>query len=199
MRILATWLAILSLSACATNSSPPPDAAPPEDQYIDEYLIGIGDNLRVDVYQHADLSAAVSVRPDGKITVPVAGEIFVGSRTPVAVAEIIATELSQYVREPIVTVTVAGMAGSEYQNRIRVTGAVNSPKSAPYRTGMTVLDVVLEAGGVSEYGAPSRALIYRKNGERLKVRLDRILRSGDMSTNYYLQPGDILTVPERIF
>jgi len=198
-RGLCAIIAVILTAGCTTGGTPPPQDDTPEEQYIENYLIGIGDNLRVDVYKHADLSASVTVRPDGRVTVPVAGEIFVGSRTPTEVSDIIAEALSEYVREPIVTVTVAGMASSEYENRIRVTGAVNSPRSQPYRTGMTVLDVVLEAGGVSEFAAPSRTLIYRKNGEKLNVRLDRILRSGDMSTNYPLRPGDIITVPERVF
>jgi len=129
----------------------------------------------------------------------VAGEIFVGSKTPEAVSEIIAAELEEYIRTPIVTVTVAGMGSNEYVNRIRVTGAVNSPSSRPYRTGMTVLDVVLESGGLTEFAAPSRTVIYRKSGERIGVRLDRIMRAGDMSTNYPLRPGDIIAVPERVF
>ncbi|MEQ8783480.1 MAG: polysaccharide biosynthesis/export family protein [Roseibium album] len=195
-------MALLGLSmvwGCSSTTAPPSEPVLPEEQYIDEYLIGIGDTLQVDVYQQPDLSAVVAVRPDGKITVPVAGEIFVGSRSPEAVSELIVQRLSEYVRSPIVTVTVAGMGSSEYLSRIRVTGAVNQPTSQPYRTGMTVLDVVLEAGGLSDFAAPSRTVIYRKSGERLKVRLDRILRSGDMSTNYPLRAGDVVTVPERIF
>jgi polysaccharide biosynthesis/export protein len=190
---------MLLLSACATETASPPLAdVAPEDEYIDMYLIGIGDSLRVDVYQHPDLSVQVTVRPDGRITVPVAGEIFVGSRSPEDVGDIIAERMAEYIRDPIVTVTVAGMGSSEYVNRIRVTGAVNSPTSQPYRTGMTVLDVILEAGGVTDFAAPSRTVIYRRDGQRLGVRLDRILRAGDMSTNHSLRPGDIITVPERI-
>jgi polysaccharide export outer membrane protein len=188
------------LAACAAGTGAPPDTTiPPEDQYIDEYLIGIGDNLQVDVYQHPDVSTNVTVRPDGKITIPVAGEVFVGSRTPVAVADIIKERLAEYIRDPIVTVTVSGMGSSEYENRVRITGAVGSPSSQPYRTGMTVLDVVLEAGGVSEFAAASKTVIYRKGQKPISVRLDRILKSGDMSTNYQLRPGDVITVPERIF
>jgi polysaccharide export outer membrane protein len=199
-RSLLPTLCLLVLAGCAANTGAPPDInIPPEDQYIDEYLIGIGDNLQVDVYQHPDVSTNVTVRPDGKITIPVAGEVFVGSRTPVAVADIIKERLAEYIRDPIVTVTVSGMGSSEYENRVRITGAVGSPSSQPYRTGMTVLDVVLEAGGVSEFAAPSKTVIYRKGEAPIRVRLDRILKSGDMSTNYQLRPGDVITVPERIF
>jgi len=197
---LLTLIGILTgMVACASTSAPPDGSALPEEHYIDEYLIGIGDSLQIHVYQHPDISTNVTVRPDGRITVPVAGELFVGSKTPEAVSEIISTELEEYIRTPIVTVTVGGMGSSEYVNRIRVTGAVNNASSKPYRTGMTVLDVVLESGGLTEFAAPSRTVIYRKSGERINVRLDQIMRAGDMSTNYALRPGDIIAVPERVF
>ena len=99
----------------------------------------------------------------------------------------------------IVTVTVGGTGSEEYVNRVRITGAVNSPNSLPFRTGMTVLDVVLEAGGPTDFAATSKTVIYRKGSGQLRVRLDRILKSGDMATNYQLKPGDVISVPERIF
>jgi polysaccharide export outer membrane protein len=199
LRSLIGLAAAILLTACASDAAPPSTSVPLEDQYIDEYLIGIGDSLKVDVYKNPDVSTTVTVRPDGKVTIPVAGEVFVGSRTPESVADIITERLAEYIRDPIVTVTVEGMGSSEYVNRVRITGAVGSPSSQPFRTGMTVLDVVLEAGGVTEFAASSKTLIYRKGSEPLKVRLDRILKAGDMSTNYELKPGDIITVPERIF
>ncbi|MEZ5561164.1 MAG: polysaccharide biosynthesis/export family protein [Pseudomonadales bacterium] len=194
--ILSVLLGLVFGCTSGTVAPPPePDAEP---AFADEYKIGIGDNIAVDVYQHDDISAAVLVRPDGKITVPVAGDIMVGGKTPEEVASVIATELSEYVRDPIVTVTVVGMGSAEYLTRVRVTGAVEAPQTLPYRAGMTVMDVVLEAGGPNEFANSSKTVLYR-NGERIRVRLDRILNRGDMSTNYSLRPGDIITIPERIF
>jgi polysaccharide export outer membrane protein len=115
------------------------------------------------------------------------------------VADSIEVILSEYVREPVVTVTVTGMGSNEYLTRVRITGAVSGPSSIPYRPGMTVLDVILDAGGVTEFANPRRARIYRATGDRLDVRLDKILQDGDMSTNYALRPGDVITVPQRIF
>ena len=195
---LAALLTSVCLVACSSTAPPPSDSTDSRDNYIDAYQIGIGDQLNVNVYRQEDLSTVVTVRPDGKITVPVVGELFVGSKTPEEVSKVIAEALSTYVRDPLVTVTVAGI-GNEYSSRIRVTGAVNNPQTTPYRTGMTVLDVVLEAGGVTEFAAPSKTVIYRKNQEKIGIRLDRILKTGDLSTNVQLQPGDIITVPERIF
>lgn len=190
---------IVFLTGCATSTSAPPrDVSNESTGYIEDYQIGIGDQLIVDVYRQEDLSRTVTVRPDGKITVPVVGDVFVGSKTPEQVGEVIRKELSTYIRDPLVTVTVGGI-GTEYESRVRVTGAVTAPQTTPFRTGMTVLDVVLESGGITEFAAPSKTVIYRNGQEQIKVRLDRILRAGDLSTNYALEPGDIITVPERIF
>ena len=90
------------------------------------------------------------------------------------------------------------MGSAEYSSRVRVTGAVNSPSSLPFRSGMTVLDVILEVGGPNEFANPNKTLLYRRSGEPLRIRLDRLLKGGDMSTNYRLRPGDIISVPERI-
>ncbi len=165
----------------------------------DEYHIGIGDNLKVDVYRNPDLSVSVTVRPDGKITVPVAGDVAVGGHTPEEVSTVVATALAEYIRDPIVTTTVVGMGSNEFLSRVRVTGAVMKPSSMPYRNGMTVLDVILESGGVNQFANSSGTVLYRASGEHLKIRLDRLLRGADMSTNYPIKPGDLITVPERLF
>jgi polysaccharide biosynthesis/export protein len=191
-------IALLLLVGCTTEVVPPPqdDTGP---TFSADYKIGIGDNLRVDVYRNADLSVNVTVRPDGKVTVPVAGDVSVGGRTPEEVSKAISTALSEYIRDPIVTTTVVGLGTNEYLTRVRVTGAVAQPSSRPYRNGMTVIDVILESGGVTEFANAGGTILYRANGERLKIRLDRLLKGADMSTNYPVKPGDTITVPERLF
>lgn len=199
LRVLASAVVVF-LVGCAGATAPPPYSA--EDagaEFADEYRIGIGDSLNVNVWRNEDLSVAVPVRPDGKISVPLAGDVMVGGKTPEAVGAEIAERLRTYIRDPFVTVIVTDMGSDEYRSRVRVTGAVNSPASLPYRQGMTVLDVVLEAGGINEFAAPGRAVLYRSNGERVPLQLDRILNRGDMATNYQLRPGDVITVPERAF
>jgi polysaccharide export outer membrane protein len=190
--------ALLTVSACTTKVAPPPkdDTGP---AFSNEYRIGIGDSLKVDVYRNADLSVSVTVRPDGKITVPVAGDVSVGGMTPEEVSKVIAAALGEYIRDPIVTTTVQGMGSNEFLTRVRVTGAVSKPTSMSYRNGMTVLDVVLDAGGVTEFANPGGTVLYRASGEHLKIRLDRLLNGADMSTNYAVKPGDVITVPERLF
>ena len=91
------------------------------------------------------------------------------------------------------------MGSNEFLTRVRVTGAVAKPTSTPYRNGMTVLDVILESGGVNEFANPSGTILYRASGEHMKIRLDKLLKGADMSTNYAVKPGDLITVPERLF
>jgi polysaccharide biosynthesis/export protein len=180
---------------CATTAAPPAGSIQvPE--FADEYRIGIGDGLDIRVWRNDDLSVTVPVRPDGRISVPLAGDLMVGGQTPEQVAAMITARLSEYIRDPNVTVIVTE-PGIRY--RVRVTGAVSDPVSIPYSQGMTVLDVVLQAGGPNEFASLGRTMLYRANGDALPVALDRILNRGDMSTNYQVAPGDIVTVPERAF
>ncbi|MEM7220246.1 MAG: XrtA/PEP-CTERM system exopolysaccharide export protein [Pseudomonadota bacterium] len=185
-----------AVSAPATQPAP---AAPAAFEYDDAYRIGVGDSLQVNVWRHEDLSINVPVRPDGKISVPLGGDIAVGDRTPEQVSASISEKLAKYVRDPFVTVIVTEMGSNQYRSRVRVTGAVQRPISLPYRQGMTVLDVVLEAGGANEFASLSNASLYRRDGSRQPVRLDRILRRGEMETNYDLRPGDVITVPQSAF
>ncbi|MDA1076640.1 MAG: polysaccharide biosynthesis/export family protein [Proteobacteria bacterium] len=162
-------------------------------------MIGVGDTLNVNVWRNPDLSVSVPVRPDGKISVPLADDVMVGNKTPEEVAEIIKERLSTFIRDPYVTVIVASMGSNDFRSRVRVTGAVNQPLSQAYRQGMTVLDMVLEAGGVNTFANPGKTALYRRDGQKLEINLDAILEKGDMSTNYQLKPGDVVTVPQRAF
>ncbi len=203
MSCYVRWFTVLAFASlvvgCTSNTAPPPQPEREEVGFADEYRIGVGDNLRIDVWRNADLSVVVPVRPDGKISVPLAGDIFVGNRTPEEVSATITEKLATYIRDPFVTVIVMDMGSDQYRSRVRVTGAVAAPLSVPYRQGMTVLDVVLEAGGVNEFANPDATVLYRASGERLDIELDKMLKRGDMTTNYSVSPGDVITVPERLF
>ncbi len=166
----------------------------------EEYLIGVGDQLDLRVWRNPDLSAKVPVRPDGRISAPLVGDIEAAGLTPEMLADLVSEKLSQYIRNPQVTVVVANPSSSDYQQRVRITGAVNKPVSLAFRDGMTVLDLVLEAGGTTKFALPNKTKLYRKaNGETkvYPIYLDDILKKGRVSTNYPLSPSDILTVPER--
>ncbi|NIP15368.1 MAG: sugar ABC transporter substrate-binding protein [Pseudomonadales bacterium] len=187
------------LGGCATDGAPPPASNTTIPDFTEDYRIGVGDTLSVSVWRNEDLSVTAPVRPDGKISVPLAGDVLVGDKTPEEVSAEITEKIAAYIRDPFVTVIVTDMGSAEYRSRVRVTGAVENPVSLPYRQGMTILDVVLEAGGVNEFANASKSTLFRRSGERLEVNLDRILKRGDMSTNFNVQPGDVITVPERAF
>lgn len=169
---------------------------------VDEYVLGATDVVQVSVWRNEDLSISVPVRPDGMISVPLVGDVRAAGRTPANLAEIIERNLAQYIREPQVSIVVTSMGSHEYSDRVRVTGAVQQPVSVPHRAGMTVLDVVLGAGGATPFAALNNSMLYRKmNGEvvAIPIRLEDILNNGDVKTNYAIRPGDILSVPERRF
>lgn len=196
-------LTLFGLSSCANvGGVASGEAASVPDVVVDEYRIGADDQVEVNVWKNPELSVSMPVRPDGKISIPLIGDVQAGGRTPAEVAAEIRERLSEYVRDPNVTVILTELRNNEYVSRIRVTGAVQTPTSLAHRQGMTVLDAVLQAGGVNEFAAPSRARLYRKIGNETKVYpvdLSGILNEGKLATNYELQPGDIITVPERLF
>jgi polysaccharide export outer membrane protein len=194
---------LMLLSACATTSgSTQAPKIDPAAQAVGAYRIGVDDEVKVAVWQNPGLDVSVPVRPDGKISVPLVGDIDAGGRTPEEVAAEIKEKLATFVRDPQVTVILTQLRSHEYLSRVRVTGAVHQPVSVPYRQGMTVLDAVLAAGGTNEFAAADRTELYRKEGEGTRayaVRLDQILQKGELTTNYPVQPGDVITVPERTF
>ncbi|MCP5182957.1 MAG: polysaccharide biosynthesis/export family protein [Pseudomonadales bacterium] len=203
-RLFGATLTLLVFAGCASSTSAPPDSAAMKPgnvttDYAEKYLIGVGDSLSVNVWRNPDLSVSVPVRPDGMISVPLAGDVPVGDKTPEEVAAYVTEQLRKFIRDPHVTVIVTQMGSDAYRSRVRVTGAIKKPVSVPYRQGMTVLDMVLEAGGLTDFAVPGKAKLYRRSGESLKIELDRILQKGDMETNYAMQPGDVITVPERAF
>ena len=167
------------------------------------YRIGETDTINIEVWKNPELSVGVVVRPDGMISLPLVGDVLASGKTTDELSADITKALSDYVRTPQVTVIVVNPASAEFRNRVRVTGAVNQQTSIPYKEGMRVLDVILTAGGLTEFAAANRALLYRKNAEGVvtpyEVRLKDILDKGQLDTNYLLQPSDIITVPERNF
>lgn len=201
---VAALLATVMLGACASGGStlPPPkqEATTP---VVDAYRIGVDDQLQITVWHNPDLSVSVPVRPDGKITVPLVGDVDAGGRTTDQVGSEIQGKLAQYIRDPQVAVILTALRSHEYLSRVRVTGAVRAPISIPFRQGMTVLDAVLAAGGTTEFAAPDRTELFRHdargNTQAYAVRLEKILQQGDLENNYPVQPGDVITVPQRAF
>ena len=197
--LAASLLALLA--ACTTTGTPTAGAPPADVPMAEAYKIGVDDVVQVSVWRNPDLGITAPVRPDGMISVPLVGDVQAGGRVPAEVAKDIQTKLSAYVVDPQVAVILTELRSHEYLSRVRVTGAVRQPISIPYRQGMTVLDAVLAAGGVTEFAAPDRSNLYRKNSDgtgTYQVRLDGVLNRGDLSTNFKVAPGDVITVPERL-
>jgi polysaccharide export outer membrane protein len=199
------WLqACVAVALAAGCASPPPQeaiSAPPA-SLQQEYRIGVDDKVQVSVWRNPELSVTAPVRPDGMISVPIIGDVQAGGRTPAEVAETIKERLSTYIREPNVAVILTELHSHEFLTRIRVTGAVRTPRSMPHRQGMTVLDAILESGGLNEFAAPNRTRLYRKvegNVQVYNIELEDILTKGRLESNVTLKPGDVITVPERLF
>jgi polysaccharide export outer membrane protein len=167
----------------------------------EEYVIGPGDSLQIFVWDHADLSTPVQVRPDGKISTPLVEDLQAAGRTPTQLARDIEDVLQEYVRSPIVTVIMQGFVGEQTQ-RIRVVGQAVAPQALQFKQGMTVLDVLIAVGGLSEFAAGNRAKIIRKGADgdiEIRLRLDDLLNEGAIEENVRMLPGDVLIIPESFF
>lgn len=178
---------------------PLPAQAEGVDDYT--YIIGPGDQLNVFVWRNPELSTSVAVRPDGKFSTSLVENLEAAGKTPSELSREIEAALSEYIRDPLVTVTVGGFVG-EYYEQIRVVGEAANPASIPYRKNMSVLDVMIAVGGITEFAAGNRASIIRtsSNGqEQFRVRLEDLVKDGDITANAEMKPGDILIIPEAWF
>ena len=194
------------LSGCASDAYVATNSPLLKDQAasgaISIYRIGVDDTITVNVWRNPELMVTVPVRPDGKISMPLIGDVTAAGSTPEEVSADISKRLQSYVRDPNVTIMVTGLQSHEYLARLRITGAVNTPSSLNYRQGMTVLDAILAAGSVNDFSAPNNTKLYRKidgKARVINIRLGDILYEGRLETNIDLRPGDIITVPERLF
>ena len=185
----------------AAPASPPAPAEVASGEFSELYRIGVDDRLQVSVWRNPELSVTVPVRPDGRISVPLVGDVMAGGRAPQEVAADIEKQLATYVRDPKVAVILVDLRSHEFISRVRVTGAVRQPVSVPYRQGMTVLDAVLQAGGVTDFAAANRSRLHRRDTdgavETREIRLGDILDGGKLESNLDVRPGDVITVPER--
>jgi polysaccharide export outer membrane protein len=166
-----------------------------------EYRIGAGDILSVFVWNHPELSSDMPVRPDGRISAPLIEEVEAAGKTPPELAHILEGKLSEFVRSPRVNVIVKNATGT-YGDQIRVVGQAAHPQALPYKNGMTVLDVMIAVGGLAEFAAGNRATISRSiDGKlvKLKVRLQDLIKDGDITANVPVLPGDVLIIPESHF
>ncbi len=196
------WIAVIALLVGACSSSGGTRTAPSTTTAAPiEYRIGPGDALNIFVWNHPELSGNVPVRPDGLISTPLVENIPASGKTPSELSREIETRLSEYVRSPKVNVIVTTFVGA-LADQIRVVGQATKPQSLPYRANLTVLDVMIQVGGLAEYAAGNRARLIRTvDGKvvEIPVRLNDLLNRGDIKANIPVLPGDVLMIPESRF
>lgn len=203
-RPLAAVLITLALMGCAERRALPTDIADGAGSAAAPYVIGPGDTLSVFVYRSPELSAPdLPVRPDGRLSLPLVPDIVAAGRTPTELGKDIEEKLRAYVREPTVTVMVRSFQGPA-NRQIRVIGEASQPMAMPYRDGMTVLDVMIGARGLTRYAAGNRAEIVRRSPDggrptMIPVRLTSLLRDGDVAQDVAMRPGDTLVIPQGWF
>lgn len=166
-----------------------------------KYLIGPGDQIQIYVWRNPEVSTSVPVRPDGKVTSPLVEDMVAVGKTPTQLARDIEKVLGAYIRDPVVSVIVAGFGGP-YSQQIRVVGQAAKPQTLPYKENMSLLDVMIAVGGLTEFAAGNKATIVRvvkDKQKHIKVRLDNLIKKGDISANIAVLPGDILIIPESWF
>lgn len=189
--------AVFAVAACGSPPAPPPASKSPT---ASEYLIGAGDSLNVFVWRNPELSASIAVRPDGKISTPLVEDIPVVGKTPTQLARVVEERLKKFVRDPIVTIIMGGFVG-DYSQQVRVIGEAVQPRAVPYRAHMSLLDLIIDVGGLTKYAAGDRAILIRKvNGEdkTFPVRLYELINYGEIQYNFPLEPGDTLIIPQSI-
>ncbi|QCI80492.1 polysaccharide export protein [Hankyongella ginsenosidimutans] len=166
-------------------------------------MIGPLDALNIFVWRNPELSTGVTVRPDGRITVPLIQDMAATGKTPTQLAKDIEGELAKYIQNPIVSVIVTGFQGP-FAQQVRVVGEATNPAAIPYRANMTLLDVMISVGGLTEFAAGDRARLVRFDRstgaqKEFRVRLESLLKDGKTSANVRIEPGDVIIVPESFF
>jgi polysaccharide export outer membrane protein len=192
---------VLALAACGGTVRPTVENTAPDANAQSEYHIGAGDALNIFVLNHADLSQQVPVRPDGLISTPLIEDMRAAGKTPSELARDMEKALSDYVRSPKVNVIVTTFVGT-YADQIRVVGQAAHPQALPFKAGMTLLDVMIQVGGLAEFAAGNRArLVRRVEGKEItfRVKLDDLLHKGEIKANMPVKPGDVLIIPESRF
>ena len=186
------------LSACGTPRYPEAPVAAATADY--RYLIGPLDSLNIIVWRNPELSLSTTVRPDGRISAPLVEDLLAQGRNPTDLARDIEKALSKYARDPVVTVIVSGFNGVS-SDQIRVIGEATRPAAIPYRLNMTLLDVMISVGGLTDFADGNSAVLVRgkENGKPFTVRLKDLIRRGDISANVDVRPGDILIIPQAWF
>lgn len=189
---------LMGLGGCATQAVPPAPGVAAASDY--SYVIGPGDALNITVWRNPELSMSVPVRPDGKISAPLVEELLAQGKTASQLARDIETALGKFVRDPVVTVIVTGFVGP-YSEQVRVVGEAAKPQALAFKQKMTLLDVMIAVGGLTDFADGNSATLVRaaEGNKKYRVRIQDLVRRGDISANVELQPGDVLIIPQGWF
>lgn len=196
---LVALAVVAALSAC--SSRPPAPMAPSTSDRAAEYLIGPGDVLQVFVWRNPELTVSVPVRPDGKISTPLIEDMQAAGKRPTQLARDVEEKLKTFLQEPIVTVMVSNFVGP-FAQQVRVIGEAAQPQAVQYRENMSLLDVMIQVGGLTKFAAGDRAIIVRKvEGKDVEygVNINRLIKEGDVSANVPLLAGDVIIIPQSWF
>lgn len=199
--IIAAGILAMTLQLVGCGTKYPPASTAVTEATPREYLIGPGDSLNIMVWRNPELSMQVPVRPDGKITTPLVEDLQASGQTTSALAREIEKRIAKYIQSPVVTVIVTGFVGP-YSQQIRVIGEAAKPQSLSYRENMTLLDVMIAVGGITDFAAGNKATILRNVGGKkvqLGVRLHALLKDGDVAANVPMRAGDVLIIPQSFF
>jgi len=196
------------LTACASGPVFPPAPAkatpmPYKEAEASEwfYVLGPGDSINVFVWGNSEVSGSFPIRSDGKVTMNLVEDLQASGRTPTQLAREIEKILAKYIQDPVVTVTVGGGIGP-YDQQIRVLGEAAKPQSLSYREHMSLVDLMIAVGGITDFADGNRASILRVvdgKPQQYGVRLEDLLKDGDVSVNVDILPGDVLVIPESWF
>jgi len=193
-------VAIILLSSCATTPAPElTDSS--ANNVASEYKIGPGDNLEIFVWRNPEISRTVTVRPDGKISTPLVEDMVAAGKSPTELARDMEVVLAKYVKSPTVNIIV-GQFNGQFSEQIRVVGEATEPRAISYRENISLLDVMIEVGGITEFAAGNKAKIIRKQEGKsgsIPVRIDDLINKGDMRQNIRMLPGDVIIIPESFF
>ena len=197
IRVLALMVMVSLLASCATKYPPAPAAATSPDY---RYVIGPLDTVNVIVWRNPELSMAVPVRPDGRISTPLVEDTPALGRNPTELARDLEQALAKYIRDPVVTVIVTSFVGPSNE-QIRIVGEAAKPQAVAFRQNMTLLDVIIVAGGLTDFADGNNAVLVRgsEQNKQYNVRLGDLVRRGDISANVDVKPGDVLIIPQGWF
>jgi len=197
-RIAIATAAALVLGACSTNDYPPAPATAATSDY--KYLIGPLDVINIVVWRNPELSMSVPVRPDGRISTPLVEDLPALGKNPAELARELEKALSKFIRDPVVTVIVNNFNGPSNE-QIRIIGEAAKPQAVSYRQNMTLLDVMIVVGGLTDFADGNKAVLVRgaEQGKQYRVRLGDLVRRGDISANVDVRPGDVLIIPQSWF